>query len=79
MDFLSGDVLSRLLHYDTIFHRHHMTIFLNRMNSLGFVLLPLSIDNVPLSAEEVNFFGEELTLAIPIYFQAFVILVLVID
>ena len=56
-----------------------MTIFLNRMNSLGFVLLPLSVDNVPLSAEEVNFFREELTLAIPIYFQAFVILVLVID
>ena len=56
-----------------------MTIFLNRMNSLGFVLLPHSIDNVPLSAEEVNFFREELTLTIPIYFQTFVILVLVID
>ena len=79
MDFLLGDVLSRLLHYDTIFHRHHMTICLNRMNSLGFVLLSHFIDNVPLSAEEVNFFREELTLAIPIYFQTFVILVLVID
>ena len=47
--------------------------------SIGLVLLPHSIDNVPLSAEEVNFFREELTLAIPIYFQTFVILVLVID
>ena len=47
--------------------------------SIGFVLLPHSIDNVPLSAEKVNFFREELTLAIPIYFQTFVILVLVID
>ena len=57
MDFLLGDVLSRLLHNDdTIFYRHHMTIRLNRMNSLGFVLLPHFIDNVPLSAEEVNFF-----------------------
>ena len=56
-----------------------MTIFLKRMFSLDFVLLPHSINNVPLSAEEVQFFREELTLAIPIYFQTFVILVLVID
>ena len=61
------------------FRRHHMTICLNRMNSSGFVLLPHFIDNVPLSAEEVKFFREELTLAIPSYFQTFVILVLVID
>ena len=54
--FLSWDVLSRLLHYDTIFQRHHMTIFLKRMTSLDFVLLPHSLNNVPLSAEEVKFF-----------------------
>ena len=56
-----------------------MTIFLKIMTSLGFVLLPHAIYNVPLSAEEVKFLREELTLAIPIYFQTFVILVLVID
>ena len=46
------------------------------MTSLGFVLLPHSISNVPLAAEEVKFFPEELALAISIYFQTFVILVL---
>ena len=56
-----------------------MTVFLKRMTSLGFVMLPHAINNVPLSAEEVKFFREELTFAIPIYFQTFVILVLVID
>ena len=53
--------------------------FLKGINSSGFVLLPHTLNNVPLFAEKVNFFPEESTSAISIYFQKFVILVLVID
>ena len=56
-----------------------MTIFLEKNDQFRFCVAAHSINNVPLSAEEVKFFPEELTLAIPIYFQKFVILVLVID
>ena len=53
--------------------------FLKGMNSLGFVLLPHTLNNVPLFAEEVDFLPEKSNLAIPICFLMFVILVLVID
>ena len=75
LQILSWDDLSGLLHHDFIFHRHHVA----GMNSLGFLLLPHTLNNVPLFAEEVDFFQEESTLAVPIYFQKFVIQVLVVD
>ena len=62
-----------------------MAIFFKRerVTSLGrghgFWLLPHALNNVPLFAEEVKFFPEESILAISIYFDKFVILVLVID
>ena len=37
--------------------------FLKRMTSLGFVLLPHTLNNVPLFPEEVKFFPEESILA----------------
>ena len=40
--------------------------FLKRMTSLGFVLRPHTLNNVPLFAKEVKFFQKESILAIPI-------------
>ena len=41
VDFLSWDDLSGLLHYDTIFYRHHMVIILERNDQFRFCVAAL--------------------------------------